>query len=695
MNTQFRSHVLVLAGAFAVLAKTSVFAQHHGGGSFAPAQHIGGGGLSSGQRGVSANAVAPHHSTGVASHQLSSGGQFQPSSQSTISRNVMPSNGQANSSTSFLSRANSPSGLSNNLSTSSGSRSPNSHALSGISNQPPSGSSAGHSTSANNGRTNLPPNVTARTNQVTSNFGAKNLPPSGTTPAKQSTGPLVAKNSPPTKIGQKQNNNQVANGVAAQKSNKDSFNSSKNLSLDDLVKQHQSKQLNAKNVADSKAGLANLGATTGKGSKNGLPNQVAELPKNAKFPANSNSTGSGSGGSGAGGSESMGQGGMNSLQILSTYLVVPIGGIPFGGYGGGYGGGYAYGGAYGADFDPICYVGTDPGAMGAPIANTGSAVGYSDPGVAKSPIANSGVASVYSGPVVSETRNISGSTAMDAQVVLALPTSAGGSLNFGIDGVGQTIAPGTASAFTLSNGSKGEISFDNGVGTDRRYTLTSGDAYEFYVKDGAWDLRQKTISPPVLEGSVAQGQIRLMHFASDAPPVYFSISGETDSIAPGATKSVDLANTVKSEISFDNGAGSAMRYTVTAGQVYEFFAKDGAWDLREKAIQPAQTPEKPHLITGRFAVINPPENKIPLSFKVNGEARTVTAGNLQIVTTFDNEVPKVAVAGPDGREAEVPVSAGKIYEFWDKDGAWDLREKVLIASESNANGDEETKVSGS
>lgn len=245
--------------------------------------------------------------------------------------------------------------------------------------------------------------------------------------------------------------------------------------------------------------------------------------------------------------------------------------------------------------------------------------------------------------------------------------------NFQIDGTPQSIAPGTTATVNLPESGKGEISFQTGTGTQRRYSLSSGQRYEFYAKDGAWDLRQKKT-----DAGDSAGSATLMMSNNDGEPLSFVVDGVSQDIAAGGIATVPFSQGTKGVISFEDGAGANRKYTLTGGQTYEFYANDDHWDLREKRPEAeAEIVREPRHSTGRFVIVNPADNEETLFFSVEGRMKSLAAGEGTVLETSMDGMSNVTFSnGENGQPVPVTVRAGKIYEFWDNGGLWDLREKV-------------------
>lgn len=267
--------------------------------------------------------------------------------------------------------------------------------------------------------------------------------------------------------------------------------------------------------------------------------------------------------------------------------------------------------------------------------------------------------------------------AAEDQVQLIHPDAEGSDVYFSIDGDEQNIPPGTLAGYALPRRTKGEVRFDTGAGTIARYTLTAGETYEFYDKNGSLDLRKKLIeelpaeTPRTNVAEIKTAQAETVVAATTSDQAAQLVADPVDT-APAEHADTE---TVRPEV------------TDEAADLSDAMPADAA------AVSEATTSAPPVVrqVIGRFAVLNPQENEVELKFLVNGDYRSLAPGKVAILNVMGDATTVAFSTGePEPEElVERTVTIGKAYEFWNNDGVWDLREKEIpqqrIASAAGGN----------
>jgi len=190
----------------------------------------------------------------------------------------------------------------------------------------------------------------------------------------------------------------------------------------------------------------------------------------------------------------------------------------------------------------------------------------------------------------------------------------------------------------------------------------------------------------------AGGMVVVRNPADNGKALTFTIDGQVQQVQPGAEVSVGLPTGNTGIITFDRGNGAQARYTLSNEKGYEFYIRDSAWELREQHIEtpaaatPSSTSSNPRpksqFGSSWLLINNPAENEASLSFTFAGSQRTLEPGQWMKLAMESKDAVLTFDRG-DNSEARVPVSAGKIFEFFARDDFWDLRGKPIPAFAAN------------
>lgn len=262
----------------------------------------------------------------------------------------------------------------------------------------------------------------------------------------------------------------------------------------------------------------------------------------------------------------------------------------------------------------------------------------------------------------------------DHQVLLIHPYAEEAGLDFSIDGGVQSISAGTKSAFLLPHGEKGEIKFATGSGATTRYTLTAGETYEFYDKDGFWDLRKKKLMDDLPHNVPPRNLVNNEAAPAETVPAVAKAEGAAQVVAA----KVETTAVERTEPN-TNSTKPGDEETDDLADI----PADAAAVADQSDV--AAAPPVVRKVVGRFAVLNPLENEVELRFRVNGQGRSLAPGKVAILNVIGNATTVAFSNGEQEALVERSVAVGKAYEFWNNDGVWDLREKEIPQQRIAAN----------
>jgi hypothetical protein len=182
-----------------------------------------------------------------------------------------------------------------------------------------------------------------------------------------------------------------------------------------------------------------------------------------------------------------------------------------------------------------------------------------------------------------------------SQVVVLNPAGNEAALTYALNGESRSLQAGTQETVTLSSAEGTVITFGRGNGSEATYTLSGGNAYEFYSKDAVWEIRKKRTPEPVpatmtTTPSNPAGRFAIMNPADNETALSFTLNGEQRTLEPGKVELVS-AEEMGLLLTFAKGDGNDARYTLTPGNIYQFYDNNGAWDLNSKRLQKLAAPE--------------------------------------------------------------------------------------------------------